>query len=111
MGSARDDKDPHEGHRQVPKLILAGRLTGTFDGRPVVISADDAGVVLDVSTLYSGWRLRKHSNAVLPLLLPLLKGLNEVHIPLTIRVAGVSVPLLPKSGLLVRLFAPSIANG
>ena len=107
MGSAWDDKDPHSGHRQVPKLILAGRLTGTCDGRPVVISADDAGVVLDVSTLYSGWRLRKYSNAVLPL----LKGLNEVHIPLTIRVAGVSVPLLPKSGMLVRLFAPSIANG
>jgi hypothetical protein len=86
---------------------LAGRLTGTFDGRPVVISADDAGLVLDVSTLYSGWRLRKYSNAVLPL----LKGLQDVSIPLTIRVAGVSVPLLPKSGLLVRLFAPSIANG
>jgi hypothetical protein len=86
---------------------LAGRLTGTFDGRPVVISADEAGVVLDVSTLFSGWRLRKYSNAVLPL----LKGLNAVRIPLTIRVAGVSVPLLPKSGLLVRLFAPSIANG
>ena len=107
MGSARDDEDPHSGHRHVPKLILAGRLTGTFDGRPVVISADEAGVVLDVSTLYAGWRLRKYSNAVLPL----LKGLHEVSIPLTIRVAGVSVPLLPKSGLLVRLFAPSIANG
>jgi hypothetical protein len=107
MGSARDDKDSHSGHRYVPKLILAGRLTGTFDGRPVVISADEAGVVLDVSSLYSGWRLRKYSNAVLPL----LKGLNEVRIPLTIRVAGVAVPLLPKPGLLVRLFAPSIANG
>ena len=107
MGSARDDEDPHSGHRHVPKLILAGRLTGTFDGRPVVISADDAGLVLDVSTLYSGWRLRRYSNAALPL----LKALNAVHIPLTIRVAGVSVPLLPKSGLLVRLFAPSIANG
>lgn len=107
MGSARDDEDPHSGHRHVPKLILAGRLTGTFDGRPVVISADDAGVVLDVPTLYSGWRLRTYSNAALPV----LKGLNALHIPLTIRVAGVSVPLLPKSGLLVRLFAPSIANG
>jgi len=107
MGSARDDEDPHSGHRHVPKLILAGRLTGTFDGRPVVISADDAGLVLDVSTLYSGWRLRKYSNAALPL----LKGLNAVQIPLTIRVAGVSVPLLPKSGLLVRLFAPSLASG
>ena len=107
MGSAWDDKDSHSGHRYVPKLILAGRLTGTFDGRPVVISADEAGVVLDVSSLYSGWRLRTYSNAALPI----LKGLNGLHIPLTIRVAGVSVPLLPKSGLLVRLFAPSIANG
>jgi hypothetical protein len=107
MGSARDDEDPHSGHRHVPKLILAGRLTGTFDGRPVVISADEAGLVLDVSTLYSGWRLRRYSNSALPL----LQGLNALHIPVTIRVAGVSVPLLPKSGLLVRLFAPSIANG
>jgi hypothetical protein len=107
MGSARDDEDSHSGHRHVPKLILAGRLTGTFDGRPVVISADEAGVVLDVSTLYSGWRLRKYSNSAVPV----LKGLNALRIPLTIRVAGVSVPLLPKSGLLVRLFAPSIANG
>jgi hypothetical protein len=87
---------------------LAGRLTGTFDGRPVVISADEAGVFLDVSTLYSGWKLRKYSSAVLPV----LDWLNALHIPLTVRVAGaVSVPLLPKSGLLVRLFAPSLAKG
>ena len=108
MGSARDDEDSNAGHRHVPKLILAGRLAGTFDGRPVVISADEAGVLLDVSSLSSGWRLRKYSSAVLPV----LKCLNAFHIPLTMRVAGaVSVPLLPKSGLLVRLFAPSIANG
>jgi hypothetical protein len=84
-----------------------GYKSGTFDGRPVVISADDAGLVLDVSTLYSGWRLRRYGNSALPL----LQGLNALHVPLTIRVAGVSVPLLPKSGLLVRLFAPAIANG
>jgi hypothetical protein len=87
---------------------LAGRLVGTFDGRPVVISADEAGVLLDVSTLYSGWKLRKYSGAVLPV----LDWLNASHIPLKVRVAGaVSVPLLPKSGLLVRLFAPSLAKG
>jgi hypothetical protein len=86
---------------------LAGRLAGTFDGRPVVISADEAGVFLDVSTLYSGWQLRKYSGSVLPV----LGWLNTSHIPLTVRVAGVvSVPVLPKSGLLVRLFAPSLAN-
>jgi hypothetical protein len=107
MGYARDDKDSYSGHRHVPKLILAGRLTGTFDGRPVVITADEAGVIVDVSSLYSGWRLRRYGSSALPV----LKGLNALHIPLAIRVAGVSVPLLPKSGLLVRLFAPSMANG
>jgi hypothetical protein len=86
---------------------LAGRLAGTFDGRPVVISADEAGVFLDVSTLYSGWQLRKYSSSVLPV----LGWLNASHVPLTVRVAGVSVPVLPKSGLLVRFFAPSLANG
>jgi hypothetical protein len=86
---------------------LAGRLAGTFDGRPVVISADEAGVLLDVSTLYAGWQLRKYSSAVLPV----IGWLNASHIPLTVRVAGaISVPLLPKSGWLVRFFAPSLAN-
>jgi hypothetical protein len=108
VGSARDNEDPDAGHGYVPKLILAGRLAGTFDGRPVVISADEAGVFLDVSTLYSGWQLRKYSSSVLPV----LGWLNYFHVPLTVRVAGVvSVPVLPKAGLLVRFFAPSLANG
>ena len=107
MGSARDHEDPHAGHGYVPKLILAGRLAGTLDGRPVVISADETGLLLDISTLYSAWQLRKFSVAVLPV----LEWLNALHIPLTVRVAGtVSVPLLPKSGLLVRFFAPSLAK-
>jgi hypothetical protein len=107
VGSARDNEDPDAGHGYVPKLILAGRLAGTLDGRPVVISADEAGVFLDVSTLYSGWQLRKYSSSVLPV----LGWLNAWHVPLTVRVAGVSVPVLPKAGLLVRFFAPSLANG
>ena len=107
MGSARDDEDSHAGQRYVPTLILAGRLTGTFDGCPVVISAHGDGVVLSVSTLYSAWKLRKYSRAVLPV----FNVLNASHIPLTIRVAGaVSVLLLPKSGLPVRFFAPSLAK-
>jgi len=108
MGSARDDKDSHAGHSYVPKLILAGRLAGTLDGRPVVIGADNAGVTLDLANLRSVWTLQNYGSVVLPLL-QLLKALQ---IPLTMRVAGaVSVPLLPKAGLLVRLFAPALANG
>jgi hypothetical protein len=108
MGSARDDEDPHAGHRHVPKLILAGRLTGTFDGRPVVISADGGEVTVEMSTLRSAWTLRNYGSAALPL----LQFMTASHIPLTLRLAGaVSVPILPKAGWLVRLFAPALVTG
>jgi hypothetical protein len=87
---------------------LAGRLTGTLDGRPVVISADDAGVTLDVSSLRSAWTLRNYGSAALPL----LQLLKASQIPVTLRLAGtVSIPVLPKAGLLVRLFAPALVTG
>ena len=35
--------------------MLAGRLTGTLDGRPVVIDADDGGVVVQVAALRTAW--------------------------------------------------------
>jgi hypothetical protein len=42
--------------------------------------------------------------------LPVLQYLKAAEIPLTLRLAGmVSVPVLPKAGLLVRLFAPTLA--
>ena len=108
MGSARDDEDSHAGHRHVPKLILAGRLTGTFDGRPVVISADGGGLTVDLSTLRSAWTLRNYGSATLPF----LQFLKASRIPLTLRLAGsVSVPVLPKAGWLVRLFAPALDTG
>ena len=108
MGSARNVEDSHAGHRHVPKLILAGRLTGTVDGRPVVISADDAGVTIDLANLRSAWTLRNYGSVGLPF----LQLLKASHIPLTLRLAGsVSVPVLPKAGWLVRLFAPSLATG
>jgi hypothetical protein len=108
MGCARDDEDSHAGHRHIPKLILAGRLTGTFDGRPVVISADGGGVTVDLSTLRSAWTLRNYGSTALPL----LQFLKAARIPLTLRLAGsVSVPVLPKAGWLVWLLAPSLVTG
>ncbi len=100
-------ENPDAGHGYVPKLIMAGRLTGTLDGRPVVISANDAGVTLDLLTLRSAWSLRKYDSVALPV----LQYLKAAKIPLTLRLAGVvSVPVLPKAGLLVRLFAPTLAS-
>jgi hypothetical protein len=108
MGSARHTEDSHTGHRHVPKLILAGRLTGTLDGRPVVISADDAGLTLDLSSLRSAWTLRKCGRVVLPF----VQFLDAAHIPLRLRLfGGVSVAVLPRAGLLVRLFAPELGRG
>jgi len=108
MDSARDDEDSHAGHRHVPKLILAGRLTGTFDGHPVVISADGGEVTVDISTLRSAWTLRNYGSAALPV----LQFLKASRIPLTLRLANsVSVPILPKAGWLVRLFAPALVTG
>lgn len=108
MGSARDDENPDERHGYVPKLILAGRLTGTLDGRPVVISADDAGLTLELSTLRSAWTLRNYGGAAVPV----LQLLKASHTPVTLRLAGsVKVPILPKAGLLVRLFAPALVTG
>jgi len=72
-----------------------------------VINADGDGLILSVSTFYAAWKLRHYSGAVAPV----VHWLNAARIPLTLRVAGaVSVPLLPKPGLLVRLFAPSLAS-
>jgi hypothetical protein len=86
---------------------LAGRLTGSVDGRPVVISAEDGQVTVDMSTLRV-WTLRKYGNAALPF----LQVLKASSIPLTLRLAGsVSVPVLPKAGWLVRLFAPALVTG
>ena len=108
MDPARYDEDPHTGYRQSPKLILAGRCTGTLDGRPVVISADDSGVTLDVSTLRSALTLRKCGSGVVPV----LQSMNAVQIPLKVRVFGtVSVAVLPKAGWLVRLLVPELAEG
>jgi len=108
MDPARHAEDPDKGYRQSPKLILAGRLTGTLDGRPVVISADDTGVTLDLSSLRSAWTLRKSASVVLPF----VQSLNASHIPLRLRLfGGLPVAVLPKAGLLVRLFAPELGRG
>jgi hypothetical protein len=73
-----------------------------------VISADDAGVTLELSTLHSAWTLRNYGRSALPL----LQLLKASRIPLTLRLMGtVSIPVLPKAGLLVRLFAPALVTG
>jgi hypothetical protein len=77
------------------------------DGRPVVIEADDAGLLLTAVTLRAAWSMSRHVDAVVPLLLTL----RNAGVPLRVGVAGlVVVNLLPTPSLLARFVAPGLAR-
>lgn len=107
MGSARNVENPYARHWHAPKMSLTGRLWGTLDGRPVVIDADESGVMLDVTSFRSAWTLRKYGVSALPF----LQFVKSSSIPLTVRVAGtVSLPVLPRPSVLIRVLAPTLAR-
>ena len=105
MGAARDDENPDEGY--APKLILAGRLTGLLDGRPVVIEAGESGLLLSMSDFQTAWVARRTVGT----LLPVLQTLKRFQVPLRLRVAGiVSVELLPNTSTFAKLFSPVLSR-
>lgn len=107
MGAARHAQDPHTGHGFVPKLILAGRLTGTLDGRPVVIDADDRGVIVSFASVATAWAARRSTTA----LVPVLAVAQRCAVPVRLNVAGlVSLEVLPKPSRVVRMLAPQLAD-
>jgi hypothetical protein len=107
VGAARDHENPHEGHGYVPKLILAGRLTGTLDGRPVVIEAGESGLLVSISALQTAWAARQTLEPVLPA----LQMLKQFNVPLRLQIAGiVSVELLPNPSTLAKLFSPVLSR-
>ncbi len=107
VGATRDHENPHKGHGYVPKLILAGRLTGVVDGRPVVISADESGLVVVASSFRTVWESRRSVGS----LLPVLCTLKRHGVPLWLSIAGlVAVEVLPKPSLFARIFAPSLSS-
>ena len=107
MGVARHHEDPHAGHGYVPKLMVAGRLTGSVDGCPVVIDADESGIVLTVARFRTAWGLRRSVRT----LLPVLGSLKRFGVPLRVRVAGIlSLDVLPRVSPLARFIVPGLAN-
>jgi hypothetical protein len=87
--------------------MMAGRLTGTLDGCPVVIEADVRGLTLVAATLRAAWAARSMLDAVLPA----LRVLKTLGIPLRVSVAGmVTVAVLPRPSLLARIAAPGLAR-
>lgn len=107
MGTARDHENPNEGHGYVPKLMLAGRLTGTLNGRPVVIEANESGLLLSFAAFRTAWTARKSAVSVLPA----LRWLRYAQVPLRLRVAGLlSVELLPNTSAVAKFFAPGFCR-
>jgi len=87
--------------------MLAGRLTGTLDGRPVVIDADDSGLLVSMPSLGAAWAARRSVGS----LLPVLQALDRGGVRLRTRVAGlVTVDLLPRPSGLAKLFIPELAR-
>ena len=105
MGAQWNDEDSDERRRNAPKLILAGLLAGSVDGRPVVIEADDAGLLLTAVTFRAAWSMSRLARALFPLLL----ALRNAGVPLRLDVAGlVVVNLLPTPSFLARFIAPGL---
>jgi hypothetical protein len=87
-------------------MILAGRLTGTLDGRPVVIDADASGLEISAPSLQTAWAMKRQATAVMPL----LDLVRRAGIPLRVKFAGlVSVQVLPRPSLVARIFLPRLA--
>ena len=87
--------------------MMAGRLTGTLDGRPVVIDAGEDGVLVNVASLHSAWAARRTAGPLVPALRLLKRG----NVPLRLRIAGlVTVDLLPKPRALVSFLAPTLSR-
>jgi hypothetical protein len=48
--------------------MVAGRLAGSVDGRPVVIDADESGFVVSFAMIRTAWAARRSVAALLPAL-------------------------------------------
>lgn len=106
MGAPWNSENPDEGHGHFPKLIMAGRLTGTLDGRPVVIDANDSGLMVTFTSLWTAWSSTRSIGS----LLPVLGMLKQHRIPLRLSVAGLgTVEVLPRPSALAHILAPRLS--
>jgi hypothetical protein len=105
VGAARDHENSDKGY--APKLILAGRLTGTLDGRPVVIDSDERGIMVSFASVATAWAARRSAKA----LVPVLVAAQRCAVPVRLSVGGlVSLDVLPRPSRVVRMLAPHLAD-
>ena len=104
MGSPWNDENPYQKCGSKPKLILAGRLVGTVDGRPVSLIAKGHELTFSVSKVATLFALRRFWNYLSPLLgvLPEQSGIK-----LLVRLGWLgSLEAHPRPGLLLRMMLP-----
>jgi len=85
--------------------MLAGRLTGTLNGRPVVIDADERGLTVRFSSFRSAWVASRTAFRCMPL----VRGLGRLHVGVRLSINGlISLEVLPKPSGLVRMLLPGL---
>ena len=106
MGIERHAEDSHSGPGPTPKLIMAGRLDGFVDGRPVTLLADGGDLTLVSGSIRTLFGLRRMWRTVGGPLKTILAGLD---IRLLVRVGLLGrLELLPNQSLLFRLILPRV---
>ena len=106
MGLKRHAEDPYQRPGPTPKLILAGRLDGTVNGRPITLLADGGDLTLMCGSMRTLFGMRRMWGTVAQPLGRILAGTN---IRLMVQVGWLGrVELLPNPSLLFRLVLPRV---
>jgi hypothetical protein len=85
---------------------MAGRLQGTYLGRPVEIEADGRNVLLRVPSLRAAWGLRRcvTANTIF-----MLRSIRENKVRLRLRIGSrLAVNVLPVPHIALRVLVPSL---
>lgn len=105
MGAIRNGQDPYARPWISPKLIVAGCLSGTVDGRPVEITCEGHHVQIAMPGVLSAWRLQGRSIGASTA----LKLVDRVGLGLTLSVGRLTLQVLPTPHPLVRWFGPELS--
>ncbi len=85
--------------------MLAGRLTGTLNGRPVVIDADERGLTVRFSSFRSAWVASRTAFRWMPL----VRSLGQLHVGLRVSISGlIAFEVLPSPSGLLRMLLPGL---
>ena len=102
MGAEWDRDDSNVGSGAKPKVILAGRLDGSVDGRPMSVVAADREIIVDVGSLRTLFLISR----IWPVIFkPLQSFLRQYDIRLAVRLNWFGrIEVFPVQSFLMRLW-------